>query len=117
MSHKREVLATRPNALFSQQEDANLDYTVNWVGRLGANTISTSAWELEGGSGVTISNESNTNTTSTARIKGDTGRYLFTNTIVLSTGETMQYQIEIQIKYNNRGTISDYRNFNHYGWA
>lgn len=110
MSHKREVLATTPNALFSQQEDADLDYTVNWIGRIGTDTISTSSWELEGGSGLTISSESNTTTTGTARLTGDTGRYLLTSTAVLSTGETMQFQFELIIKHNNRGTINDYRN-------
>jgi len=109
MSHKRSVLATHPNPIFSQFEDSDLDYTINYIGRLGSDTIATSVWELENGSGLTISGESNDSTTVTARITGDNGRYLITNTITLSTGETMQSQIQVIIKRNDMSIISDYR--------
>ena len=110
MSNKREILATHPDPVLSQFEDSELDYTINWVGRIGTDTIATSAWENENQSGLTISGESITDTTSKARLTGDQGRYLITNTITLTTsGEKLQQQIELIIKYNSRGTISDYR--------
>ncbi len=114
MSHQREMLATHPQAIFAQQEDANLDYTINWVGRLDGDTIASSAWVLENGSGITISGETNDTTTATARLTGDTGRYLLTNTITLTTsGETMQAQFELLIKRNDKTLNHDYHDTSH----
>jgi len=109
MSHQRTAQATHPGPVFSQFEDADLDYTVNWVGRIGTDTIASDTWVNEYSSGLTFSGETNTTTESTARITGDTGRYLITNTITLTTsGETMQQQITLIIKRNAGTEPRDY---------
>jgi len=109
MAHNREILSTHPMALLSQGEDSILDYTLNWVGRLNGDTVATSSWESET-SGATLSGESNTDVKATVRFTADTGTYLLTNTITLTTsGETMQGQFKIKVKDNDQEWNKDYQ--------
>lgn len=108
MSHQNEMQATHPDALLQQQENAAITRTVNWINRLGSNTISSSTWTSEDSS-VTIANESNTNYKASARLSGDTGLYLITNQVVLSDGDTMEYQFKLRIKDNSQDWTTDYQ--------
>jgi len=107
MSHQREVRATQPNALFSQGENAAITYTVNWIGRLGSNTISSSTWTREN-SGSTVANEANTTQKTSARLSGSAGMYLLTNQVVLNNGDTMEFQFKLRVKDNKSCDTSDY---------
>jgi len=108
MSHKRTLLSTQDNAVFSQGENAALTYTVNWVGRLDADTIATSTWTNET-TGITIENEASTDTTTSARLSATPGRYLLTNKITLTTlGDTMEQQFIVEVKNNDRSFINDF---------
>lgn len=113
MSHGIEVQATHPNAIFSQGENSARTYTVNWSSRLDGDTISTSTWTAET-TGVTIASEANTNTTASARLSGTPGRYLLTNKVTTSSGDTMETQIILQVKNNDRSLASDYQSLASY---
>lgn len=114
MSHNRELLATREDALFEQGENAALTYTVNWAGRLGGDTIATSTWTQET-SGATIASESSTDITALARLSADPGIYLFTNKITLTTsGDTMEAQFKLRVKSNDSAVVQDYYNYPSY---
>jgi len=108
MSHQREVRATQPNALFEQGENAAITYTVNWIGRLGSNTISSSTWTREN-SGSMVANEANTTQKASARLSGSAGIYLLTNKVVLDNGDTMEYQFKLRVNDNDLGITTDYR--------
>jgi hypothetical protein len=58
-------------------------FTIDWAEFLGEDTIVTSAWQA---SGVTVSNNSATDTTVTAKITGSDGSV--TNKITTAAGET-----------------------------
>ena len=107
MSHQREALATHPNALFSQQENAAITYSVNWIPRLGSSTISSSTWTAED-TGANIANQANTTAKATARLSGSPGLYLLTNQVVLSNGDTMEYQFKLRVKDNSSSDTNDY---------
>jgi len=108
MSHQNEIQSIHTNAILKQQENAAITRTVNWINRLGDNTISSSTWALED-SGATISNESNTDYKATARITGDIGIHLITNQVVLSNGDTMEFQFKLMIKDNTQDWNRDYQ--------
>ncbi len=108
MSHKRLVLSTKEDVIFSQLEDAELDYTVNWANRIGALTISSSTWEAENSGGLQIGADSISGSNTKVRLSGDDSTYLLTNTITLSDSQVMQFQFLLNIKSNDRISSSLY---------
>lgn len=107
MSDNRELLSTTPNAIFSQSEDAIIDYTVNWVGRINGLTISNSDWEAENSGGLTIVNPAINGNKTAARLSGSNNKYVLTNTVTLSDGQVMQFQFSLIVK-SNSDLNSDY---------
>jgi len=102
MSHKRSVLSTKEDVIFSQLEDAELDYTVNWANRIGALTILSSTWKSENSGGLQIGAGSISGSNTKVRLSGDDSTYLLTNTVTLSDGQVMQFQFILDIKNNDR---------------
>lgn len=91
---------------YSQSEDADLTYSGNWGPTIQTATITTSTWTVEDGS-VTISNESNTDSTTSATITGEVGESIITNKVVLSDGQTDERKILLKIKANDIPSIND----------
>ena len=108
MSHQREIRVNQTKAIVEQQENAAINYTLNWIPRLNGATISSSTWTAEN-SGSTIASEANTTTKTSARLSGTPGRYLFTNKITTSDGDTMEFQFELRVKDNDVAYTHDYR--------
>ena len=113
MSHNPDILATKFNPIVRQQENAARTRTINWSSRIGSDTISSSTWTAET-SGLTIANEANDTTTTSARFSATPGRYLVTNKVVLAGGDTEEFQLVIEVMNNDRSLISDYHNCNSY---
>jgi len=107
MSHNPNLQSLHPNSILEQLENEALLRTINWAGELDTDTIDTSTWTAEN-SGSTIANEANTTTTASARLSGTPGRYLFTNKITTANGNTLEHQIELIVKDNDRVSQSDY---------
>lgn len=86
------------NAFFLKNSGAILDYKIDWSLWLTSETISTSDFVAD--SGITITNETNTTTTSTVWLSGGTPgeTYTVTNTITTSAGRTETQEIEIRVK-------------------
>jgi len=80
------------------------DWMLTWgdgtTGRwLGADTISTSVWALEAGSGLTEDSKLNTTTTTTIWLSGgNPGNWEITNTITTAAGRTKDITIILVIK-------------------
>ena len=110
MSHNPNIQSLQPNAIFRQQENEAILRTVNWAGELDTDTISTSTWTAEN-SGSTIASEANTTTTTSARLSGTPGRYLFTNKITTAAGDTREHQVEVEVLNNDRNLVNDYQGF------
>ena len=80
------------NQPIAQTPSELLDYTINWATRgLGTDTISTSGFAASS-SDLTLSNMSNTNTTTTFWLTGGVpgNFYNITNTILTAGGREMQ---------------------------
>ena len=79
-----------------------LDYVVDYVHWLAADsdTISTSTWSVE--TGITIDSETETATAATVWLSGGTAetRYLVTNTIVTAGGRTKIVSLNIIVEDN-----------------
>jgi hypothetical protein len=83
----------------NKDPDEVLDYTLDWVDRLGDDTISTSAWP-DPPVGITIDSNDNDLTSTTIWLSGgevDT-QYLFTNRIVTAGGRTMDQSVKLKVK-------------------
>jgi hypothetical protein len=92
----------------SQNENEALTYTVNWAGDLDTDTINSDTWTSESG-GLTIANESNTDTESICRISaGNPGCYRVVNQIVTAGGDTLERILEIEVGENNPDSLLDY---------
>ena len=71
--------------------DSVLDYTVDWSRWLGSDTISTSAWTVDG---ITKDSDSSTTTTTTIWVSGGNSPYgSATNKIVTAGGRTVERTI------------------------
>ena len=71
---------------YTQPESAKLMYHGNWGAAIQPTVITSSAWEVEGGT-ATIANESNTLTTTSALISGIAGEAIVVNRIFMLSGE------------------------------
>lgn len=83
--------------------DEVLDYVLDWSERLGADTISTSAWEMVATNPdelLIIDSDSNTADTTTVWLSGGTlgETYQITNRIVTAAGRTMDQTCKLKIK-------------------
>lgn len=105
--HSNKMLSVNEIGRFEQLENAARTYTVDWNIQLGTDTISSSTWTAEN-SGSTIANEATGTTTTSARLSGTPGKYLFTNKIVTSGGDTLECQLILIVKNNDRSMINDY---------
>lgn len=82
------------------EKDPNevLDYTINWVNRLGTDTISTSVFTVD--SNLTVGSTSNTSTTTTVWLSGGTegatGNIL--NRVTTTNGRTMDETVLLPIR-------------------
>jgi len=83
----------------SQNENAALNYSVNWGAQIDTATISTSTWTSE--DNVTIASESNTTTTASAILSGGVGTYRVVNKITTSDGQTDERIFLITIREND----------------
>lgn len=91
---------------FPQSEDSDLIYVGNWSAVVQGLTIATSEWTVESGS-VTITNESNTTTTTTAQITGDPGESIIVNKVTLSDGQVDEHKVLLKIKANDTPVINN----------
>ena len=106
--HSRTLNALSGKSLkYVQEENSNLTYVINWAGLLNADTVSSSTWTTED-TGLTIAGESNTTKTASARLSGDPGRYRAVNKIVTANGDTQERYIDVTIKDNSSGYVTDY---------
>jgi hypothetical protein len=78
--------------------DELLDYSIDWSGRLGSDTISTSVWTVP--DGITNEDEEKTTTTTTLWLSGGTlaVTYEFLNRIVTAGGRIMDQTTRLKIK-------------------
>ena len=107
MKNKRTLNARFNELQAKQTEDSAETYTVNWAAELDTDTISTSAWSAED-SGVTIANEANTTTTTSARLSGSPGRYRIINKITTAAGDTMERYLDLIVMENDLWYYPDY---------
>lgn len=105
--HNTTVNALWSDGLFTQKENAEVTYTINWAPYLDTDTILSSTWVSET-SGSTIANEANTTIEVSARLSGTPGRYLFTNKVVLASGDTREKQIDLLITKNDQSNVRNY---------
>lgn len=90
-------------APFHQSENATLTYTINYAPLLQTATISASEWSTTGS--VSIASEANTDTTTSAKLSGSTGRYRVVNKITTSAGEIIERIISLTITRNDCGAV------------
>lgn len=90
---------------YSQLEDADLSYHGNWGHVIQPDTVSSSTWSVESGS-ATISNESFTDTLTTATITGPVGESIIVNTITTDTGQVDQRIINLKITAKDKPFIN-----------
>jgi len=78
--------------------DEILDYQVDWILRLGTDTISTSTWTVP--TGITKTTDTKTNTATTIWLSGGTigVSYELTNRVVTAGGRTMDQSVKLKIK-------------------
>ena len=85
-------------------ENGARTFTINYAPEFAfsspGDTISTSTWSAEG-SGATISSESNTTLTTSARLSGDIGHHRIVNKIVTTNGDTIERFIDLYIRRND----------------
>lgn len=83
---------------YLKDQNAVLDYTVNWATFLGVDTIASDSWIVP--VGITSASESNTTTTSTIWLSGGTlgTKYALTNRIVSAGGRTEDKTIYVKVK-------------------
>ena len=105
--HNRTLQALEQCLKVKQSENAAQTYTINYAALLDGETVSTSSWTAET-SGITIANQSSTDTTTSARLSADPGRYRVTNQILTSGGDTVERYIDLTVMDNDSGFISDY---------
>lgn len=76
---------------------ASEDFEIDWSAELGADTIASSVWSAP--SGITLTNQTNTSTTATARVGGGTlGRiYKVANTVTTASGQVKVQHISMTI--------------------
>lgn len=91
LTHKRQRA--------QQSENAGLDYKVNWAAVLGADTISSSAWEST--PSLTISSEAEASNVASANLTGSVGEYVITNKIVSAAGITDERIFHLLIADND----------------
>lgn len=92
---------------FRQTENALLTYTANYAG-LHTSAISTSAWSVENGSGLTIGSEANGDHSATATFNGDVGHYRITNKVTLADGNVDETFFDLEIEDNSLSGSADY---------
>jgi len=82
---------------YTKDDDAILDYKVNWADWLGVDTIVSSDWTVP--TGITEEAASNTTTTATVWLSGGTIRntYIVTNRIVTAAGRTDERSIRVYV--------------------
>lgn len=78
------------------------DYSLSWAAELAANsdTINTSTWTVEVGSGLTINSTSKSDTTTTLWLSGGTANvtYELLNRITTAGGRTLDQTMKLKCK-------------------
>lgn len=77
--------------------DEKIDYVIDWTKRLNGDTISSASHTVP--AGLTLDSESNTSTTSMARISGGTAdrEYKVEVEVTTSDGEIVQHEFRIRV--------------------
>jgi hypothetical protein len=85
---------------YKKDPDAVERFTIDWSDRLGAATISTSAWSQLPLAELTVNNDSEDDTTTSVFIAGGTvdDVHVITNRITTSVGETLDQSFRLVIK-------------------
>lgn len=80
--------------------DEILDYRINWVARLGVDTIVTSTFSVAVGAGLVVDSNSFTDTITTVWLSGGTlgVTYQVLNRITTLGGRTMDQTVKLKIK-------------------
>lgn len=83
--------------LYEQDPGALLDYVVTWV--LGADTISTSTWQVAP-TGLTLSSQVHDTTTATVWLTGGTDGtdYLVTNWVTTAGGRLAEQTFQVNVR-------------------
>ena len=85
---------------FHKDPDSQIDYTINWASRLGADTISgVPTWAFDPSGELAESSKSNTPTTATVVTTGGVAGkvYRVTNQIVTTGGLTMEEGVTVRV--------------------
>lgn len=85
----------------TKDPDAVLDYAMSWATWLGADTISTSVWSVDGpDSSLTVDSDSETTTVATVWLSGGTPNmdYVITNRITTAGSRTDDRSITVQVR-------------------
>lgn len=98
-------LTTR-RAVFQQQENAALTYSIDYTAMLNGDAIAESVW-TPSGEALTVVASLNGQVAS-AKISGKAGRYKITNMITLASGQIDERQISLTIRANDEGVQGDY---------
>ncbi len=114
MAHNTLQAKQRQSQLFQQQENANILYSVNWSAELDTDTIVSSTWTQNTGTG-SITDESNTPNSASARIKGNVGKQRITNQITTASGNVMERQVIVKVLSNTDRYADDYYYYGHRG--
>jgi hypothetical protein len=94
-------------ASFTQSENSALTYTINYAAILQSDTIATSTWSCKS-TGVTIVNETNTTSITSAKLSGTPGQYNVLNTIATAVGDTIECTVKLTIAANEGSAGKDY---------
>ncbi len=97
----------RQSQTYQQQENSDILYTVNYAAELDTDTIVSSEWLQNTGTG-SITDESNTTNSTSARIKGNVGKQRVTNKITTASGNIMERQLIIKVLSNTDLAADDY---------
>jgi len=79
---------------YQQQERESLTYTVNWSAVLGADTIETSEWTVQG---QAMATGAFTDSHAAVTVNASQGRYKLANVITTANGETHERVIKLQV--------------------
>ena len=97
-------LTTR-RAVFQQQENAALAYSIDYTAMLNGDAITASTWTCR--DAITITPSLNGQVAS-SKISGKVGNYTIVNKITTASGQTDERLIVLTIRANDEGAQRDY---------
>ena len=97
-------LTTR-RAVFQQQENATLPYSIDYTAMLNGDAITASTWACR--DAITITPSLNGQVAS-GKISGKAGNYTIVNKIITASGQTDERLIVLTIRANDGGVQGDY---------